>query len=143
MMKVMQSLASECHMKYSLKPNVPHWPSESILYLLKAGSSHRRSLGQTFQSMVIHSMDQNSSKIILSKSHPVEKYFRATVTVSLESYFINIIKHMNALFVINAPFFNTENTFSSLRTGFGWTDIQRTSFDNVKYRPSLTFDGST
>lgn len=120
MMKVTQSLASECHMKYSLKPNVLQWTSESILYLLKAGSSCRRSLGQTFQSMVIHSMDQNSSKIILSKSHPVESYFGGTVTISLESYFINIIKHMNALFVINVPFLNTENIF--LTQSWLWVD---------------------
>lgn len=90
-------------------------------------------------------MDQNSSKLILSKSHPVEKYFGATENFSLESYFINIMKHMNAPFVMNSTlliqkhFPHSELALGRLRTFY----IQRGSIDKVKYRPSLTYDGST
>lgn len=119
-------------MKYSLKSKVLHWLFKLLLYLLKAGSL-LRSLGQTFQSTVFHSMDQNSSKIVLSKSHPVQKYIGATVnTISLESHFINIINCRNVPCIMNAPLF-LQKLFSSLRIYLGSTErifyIQRSSID--------------
>lgn len=70
-----------------------------------------RILEQPCQSIVIQSMGQNFSKILLSKPHPLEKYVGATVF--LESDCINIFKHGNAPFVVNAPLL-LQKTFSSL-----------------------------
>lgn len=81
MMKITQSLASQCHMKYSLKPKVLQWPFESMLQLPKAGSLLKEVWNKHF-TIGIKSMGQNFSKIVLSKSHPVEKYVGATVNMS-------------------------------------------------------------
>lgn len=110
MMKVIQSSAPDYRMKYSLILSFSMAFGVNVT-ITKIWWFARRILEQPCRSIVIQSMGQNFSKILLSKLHPLEEYVEATVF--LESYCINIFKHGKAPFVVNAPLL-LQKTFSSL-----------------------------
>lgn len=128
-MKVTQSSASEYRMKYSLSFSMAFGVNVTIT---KIWWFIRRILEQPCRSIVIQSLGQNFSKILLSQLHPLEKYVGATVF--LESDCINIFKHGNAPFVANAPLL-LQKTFSPLISELalgrlrGYCYIQRGSFN--------------